>query len=106
MKAKILKLVLCLFVSNIGKAQFPYSETFKNSTAPGLVVSGAAKLTAAAAIDPAGQGYLRLTENANNSVGYVYGLDSFPSNYGLTINFEFFSWKTGATNTNQADGMT
>ena len=71
-----------------------------------MVVSGAAKLTAAAGIDPAGAGYLRLNENITNSVGYAYGQNAFPSNYGLTISFEFFSWKTGATSTNQADGMT
>src|SRR4051812_45019577 len=87
-------------------AQFPYNETFKNNTTPGLVVSGAAKLTSAQGIDAAGQGYLRLNENLTNSIGYVYGQDSFPSNYGLTVSFEFFSWKTGATSTNQADGMT
>lgn len=97
--------VLVLFTTCIAHAQFPYFESFKNATAPGLVVSGAAKLTAAAGIDAAGSGYLRLTENTTNSVGYVYAQDSFPSVYGLTASFEFFTWKTGATNSNQADGI-
>jgi hypothetical protein len=88
------------------KAQLPYHETFQHTTTSGLTVSGSAKLTAASGIDAAGQGYLRLTENTTNSVGYVFDQDSFPSRYGLTIDFEFFIWKTGATTTNQADGMT
>src|SRR3978361_733220 len=87
-------------------SQFPFNESFKNTTSPGIVVSGAAKLTALAGIDPVGQGYLRLNENLTNSIGYAYGQNAFPSNYGLTISFEFFDWKTGATSTNQADGMT
>lgn len=95
-----------IFVSLLSKAQFPYSETFKNTSATNLVISGSAKLTAAAGIDPAGDGYLRLTENANYNVGYVYGIDSFASNYGITASFEFFSHKPGANSTNQADGMT
>ncbi len=98
--------MMTLLLQKNAFAQFPYNETFTNSNTPGLVVSGAAKLTAAQGIDVAGQGYLRLNENATNSIGYVYGQDSFPSNYGLTVSFEFFSWKLGATSTNQADGMT
>lgn len=94
-----------LGVTGLVQAQFPYSESFKNTTSSGLVVSGAAKLTAAAGIDAPGQGYLRLTENVTNSVGYVYAQDSFPSKYGITASFEFFTWKPNANNSNQADGI-
>ena len=90
---------ICLY------AQFPYHETFRNTAAPGLVVSGAGKLTAAAGIDVPGAGYLRLTENTNNSVGYVYSQADFPSNYGITASFEFFTYKPGALSYNQADGI-
>jgi hypothetical protein len=98
--------ILTTMFATEAKAQFPYVETFKNSTAKNLVISGAAKLTAAASIDAAGAGYLRLNENATSNVGYAYSNDSFPSNYGLTTTFEFFAYKPGATGTNQADGMT
>src|SRR4051812_43498135 len=91
----ILLLIACISVSQNIVAQFPYQETFKNAIAPGLVISGSAKLTAAAAIDPIGDGYLRLNENVLNSVGYAFAEDSFPSNYGLTVSFEFFSYKAG-----------
>ncbi len=107
-KQLLSSLLLLAFIvaSTTVVAQFPYNETFKNTGTPGLVLGGAAKLTAAAGIDPAGQGFLRLNENTTYSIGYVYGQDSFPSNYGLTVSFDFCSWKTGATSTNQADGMT
>lgn len=107
LKNRILYPTIALTFLSVGllHAQFPYSETFKNSTAPGLVVSGAAKLTAASGIDAAGQGYLRLTEDAGNSVGYVYAQNAFPSGYGISATFEFFTWKTGATGSNQADGI-
>lgn len=96
---------LLLAVVFFAAAQFPYLGTFKNAASPGLVISGSARLTAAAGIDAPGNGYLRLTENINNSIGYAYAEDSFPSNYGLTVRFEFFDWKVGATATNQADGL-
>lgn len=97
---------LSLFVPVFLYAQFPYNESCKNTTAPGFVISGSARLTAAAGIDAAGAGYLRLTDNTLTNVGYAYAQDSFPANYGLTASFEFFSWKPGANSTNQADGMT
>src|SRR3982751_1839236 len=96
--------ITALLLIHTSIAQFPFTESFKNTNSPAMVISGAAKLTAQAGIDPAGQGYLRLNENITNSVGYAYGQNAFPSNYGLTISFEFFGWKTGATSTNQADG--
>lgn len=97
----------CLLITPLfTQAQFPYRESFKNTTVQQLVISGAAKLTAAAGIDNTGDGYLRLNDNAVNSVGYVHGINSFPSNYGLSASFEFFTYKEGATSTNQADGIT
>lgn len=105
-KSALVACLLMLCLARSARAQFPYSQSFKNMTSPGLVVSGAARLTAAGGSDINGDGYLRLTDNIINNVGYVYAQDSFPSNYGLTASFEFFSWKTGANTTNQADGMT
>lgn len=101
----VLATALLLSTTCLVQAQFPYNESFKNTTSPGLVVSGAAKLTAAAGIDAPGQGYLRLTENTTSSVGYVYAQDSFPSKYGLTASFEFFTWRSDGNLWNQADGI-
>ncbi|MEO6917403.1 MAG: hypothetical protein ABI151_18755, partial [Chitinophagaceae bacterium] len=98
-------LLVCLFSLQLVSAQFPYKESFKNASASGVVISGAAKLTAATGVDPIGQGYLRLTDNVQSSVGYIYAQDSFPSNYGLTSVFEFFTYKPGASGFNQADGI-
>lgn len=96
---------LNLCVLKRAQGQLPYVDSYKNATAKNLVISGSARLTASST-DPAGEGYLRLTDNSIFNVGYVYGTDTFPSNFGITASFEFFSHKPGASATNQADGMT
>lgn len=104
-RQQIFTLLICVFINFFAAAQFPYSESFKGSTVTGLVVGGSAKLTAASGIDAVGSGYLRLTDNINNQVGYVYAEDSFPSKLGLSITFSFFTYKAGATANNIADGF-
>jgi hypothetical protein len=81
-------------------AQFPYSETFRNTNAPGVVFGGdtAAFLTAGkVATDTDGNGYLRLTNATTYQKGYVHGNAQFPTTYGLKATFEYFSYGgTGA----------
>lgn len=84
-------------------AQLPYSETFKNSTASNVLISGKigdAFLTSGS-IDPVGSGYLRLTNNQNNQSGFIRSTYAFPSKNGLSISFEYFTF--GGTG---ADGIT
>lgn len=90
-------------------AQFPYVESFRNSTARGVVFGGtpSAFLTAGGnsstggtPIDPNGNGYLRLTNAANNQKGYVYNTTSFPSTEGLQVEFEYYIYGG-----NGADGI-
>jgi len=73
-------------------AQLPYSESFKNSTATGLLVSGVAgdAFLTSGSVDPVGEGYLRLTNNQNNQSGFVRSTRSFPSANGLSISFDYF----------------
>ncbi len=90
--------LLLLLLSTKVFAQFPYVESFKNSTARGVVFGGApsAFLTAAGssstggpAIDRNGDGYLRLTNATTNQKGYVYNTTTFPSTDGLKVEFEY-----------------
>ncbi len=94
-----LTVILFFFTSSF--AQFPYFESFKEATAPGIVFGGApsAFLTAAGSsslggtpIDPLGDGYLRLTNNTTNQKGYVYSDQNFPSSYGLAVQFEYYTY--------------
>lgn len=94
-----------LVLSSVLFAQLPYQQSFKNSAASGVLVSGTARLTAASGIDPEGDGYLRLTDNTTNQVGYAYAKTAFPSDYGLTTTFEFYTYRAGANGVNQADGI-
>ncbi|SKB82258.1 tandem-95 repeat protein [Daejeonella lutea] len=83
-------------------AQFPYTDSFKNSTATGTVVGGGAKLTAGT-IDPEGNGYLRLTENTAEQSGFARNTTVFPSDKGLLVTFEYYSY--GGQTTETADGI-
>ncbi len=104
MNKKYYLFLFCFSLSVLAKAQFPYYETFKHSNAPGMVIGGSARLTAAAGLDAEGEGYLRLTDAVNANVGYIYSQKTFPSYYGITASYEFFTYKDVPTN--QADGFT
>jgi len=102
-------LILLQTYSFSSKAQFPYVESFRAATAPGITFGGApsAFLTAAGSsyeggtpIDPQGNGYLRLTNAAKNQKGYVYSNSNFPSFNGLRAEFEYYIYGG-----NGADGI-
>ncbi|MGI4806367.1 MAG: beta strand repeat-containing protein, partial [Janthinobacterium lividum] len=94
--------VLMLFLSAFSQntfAQFPYTNSFTTSSATGVVVGGTAYLTAgdSRTTDTQGNGYLRLTSNANSQAGYAYVSNSFPSTKGISTSFEYFTYGgTGA----------
>ncbi|MES2457702.1 MAG: Ig-like domain-containing protein [Bacteroidota bacterium] len=97
------------FIASSGYAQFPYLESFRAATAPGITFGGApsAFLTAAGSsyeggtpIDPVGNGYLRLTNSVKNQKGYVYSNSDFPSYNGLRVDFEYYIYGG-----NGADGI-
>jgi hypothetical protein len=88
-KTKAAIIALLFLLATGATAQFPYDQSFRNGSITGLVFNGNAKLTAATGIDPVGNGFLRLTDALVNQVGYVYAVDSFPSVYGITAQFEF-----------------
>jgi gliding motility-associated-like protein len=96
-------------------AQFPYVESFKNSSARGIIFGGSpsAFLTAAGnaydsnssthtgtPIDQNGNGYLRLTTNQRNEKGYAISTSTFPSTNGLSVMFEYYIYGG-----NGADGI-
>lgn len=84
-------------------AQFLYSETFTGTTANGWYFAGddpgtpAPVLTAAQGIDPAGNGWLRLTSNANNQSAYAFLNSAIRTPSSFSISFEYAMWNgTGA----------
>ena len=82
-------------------AQFKLQEGFTGTTAPGWTLTGNALLTAPS-IDPAGQGWLRLTDTGNNEIGLALDTSqTFPGNVPVTVRFSYVSW--GGTG---ADGIT
>ena len=94
----------CLLVAGYSvpaRAQFKLQETFENTTAPGWTLSYSALLTAPS-IDPAGSGWLRLTDAVDSEKGQALNdAFSFPSNEPVAVQFDYVSW--GGTG---ADGMT
>lgn len=74
---------------------FPYCETFQtNQTQANTIFGGNAQLT---------EGVLRLTNNLNDQIGYLYIDIPFPSAYGIKVEFEYFSY--GGTGQSLADGL-
>jgi hypothetical protein len=112
-------ILFCLIVLSTGSAyaQFPYTESFKRSTAPGITFGGSpvsafltADAIAAAAhgmsvADPDGSGYLRLTDMSTNQTGYVINSTRFPSRNGIHVEFEYYTYG-GANIPFNADGIT
>lgn len=78
-------------------AQFKQQQTFMNTTAPGWTLLGTAFLTAPS-IDPAGQGWLRLTDTGNGEEGQALDTtQTIAPNVPVTLRFRYVSWGgTGA----------
>lgn len=97
--------LLCLIVlaGENSYAQFPYTDSFRNSTANGTVLGGGAILTAGSSVgDSEGNGYLRLTDNGGDRSGFARNKTVFTSDKGLSVTFEYYSY--GGT-TQTADGI-
>ncbi len=71
-------------------AQFPYIESFRNASAPGMSYCGSAFLTAGIH-DPVGYGYLRVTDSSHDQAGSANSTVFFNSNQGLIAEFEYFA---------------
>src|SRR6218665_4034734 len=74
------------------RAQFPITETFQGTTAPGWTLGGTATLTAASGADTPGNGWLRLTGINNNEAGSAVFNTPIPTDRGLSIEFEYAMW--------------
>ncbi|QJB33962.1 DUF11 domain-containing protein [Chitinophaga oryzae] len=94
----------CLLFSLAARAQFTITETFKGSSAGNVTLGGAAKLTSGAN-DPAGQGWLRLTEDVGNQVGYAFVNAGFPSTLGVLMDFEYVAWRRTNPSLGGGDGF-
>ena len=96
-----------LFIAQKSYAQFPYKESFRNTSAANILFGGSptAYLTAVGngvdQPDPPGDGYLRLTSAGFNQKGYAIGTTNFPSINGLSVMFEYNIYGGGG-----ADGIT
>ena len=73
------------------------NEPMTGATAPSWVMGGSANLTASSAIDPVGDGWLRLTSPSNNQAGYGFLNSQFDISTGVVIQFDYATWGgTGA----------
>ncbi len=89
-------LILVLPTRVAAQIGFPYCESFQTAgTQANTKFGGNAQLI---------PGVLRLTSNQLNQRGHVYLDVSFPSNYGLKAEFEYFSY--GGAGPLFADGLT
>lgn len=88
-------MLFCITAENIyaQTSPFPYFNSFKTSD-PGDITFGGAPTAflTSGTIDPAGDGYLRLTNNTVNQKGFIHNNTSFSSQNGLKIQFEYFTY--------------
>jgi len=99
-----LAIIIVLLIGGISYAaplSSAISEDFKNSTAPGWTLYGHAVLTGNGVIDPAGDGWLRLTSNSNYQAGSALYNTAFSSTEGVNIEFDYATYGG-----NGADGFT
>lgn len=101
---KNLSLLLALGCG-ILSAQFTVTNSFRNNDASGLKLGDMATLTAATGVDPNGEGWLRLTNAVTFQKGYMYILQSFPTNLGILADFEYKAWRSSNDGYNGADGF-
>jgi hypothetical protein len=107
LSTEILIFIVSLFLPLLSFSQFPYAESFQNSTAPAMNFSGnpVAALVTSGVTDPVGNGYLRLTNNSLNQAGTAFSSAVFPSNNGLTAEFEYYMYGGTTLNGRTGDGF-
>ena len=89
----LLLLCLCLAGQLNVFAQFTVSEDFRGNGTPEILIGDQAYLTSGNA-DPVNAGWLRLTEDRNNQKGYAFINKSFPSSFGVLVDFEYKMWRS------------
>lgn len=102
---KYIVIVNILFLSILSaNAQFTITESFRGGANPNIITGGNAILTSGNA-DPVNDGWLRLTPASGNRIGYAYVNSSFPSTLGITMEFEYKTWRNTYDSYNGADGF-
>lgn len=96
--------MLFLLIGIHANAQFTITENFKGSSAAGITIGGDAILTSGG-VDPANNGWLRLTPAALTKAGYAYINQSFPSTLGVLADFEYKTWRSDNPAFGGADGI-
>lgn len=88
------------------QAQFTISESFKGNSTGGITTGGNAVLTSGT-IDPINQGWLRLTPDQTDKIGWGTVNQSFPSTLGVYLDFEYTAWRTneGTQSSGGGDGF-
>ncbi|ARN56943.1 lectin-like domain-containing protein [Sedimentisphaera salicampi] len=97
----------CIFSAAAAVNAAYVQEDFRGTTAPGWVIesnsAGSPGLTAETGEDPDGDGWLRLTNDQDESQGaFAYYDTAIPTNQGLVFTFDFVTWGSGGT---LADGL-
>lgn len=104
-KNKLLLLTGILLGCSLINAQFTITNNFRTNDSSGLKLGDNATLTAASGVDPNGEGWLRLTNAATYQKGYMYILQSFPTDLGVLADFEYKAWRSSNDGYNGADGF-
>ncbi len=106
---RVLVVLSCLFLLPVrGLTQgFTILESLRDSKSESFTFDGnpvKAYLTSGVE-DPAGDGWLRLTNDKTWQTGYAILNQSFPSNLGVLVDLEFMTWRSVYSSFGGADGF-
>ena len=113
-KRAIFTVIVFLFFAIQIKAQFTITENFRGSSVGSNIILGGkgtsngspfTSYLTSGNVDPVNQGWLRLTNATTNLAGYAYINKAFPGTLGVTVEFEYKSWRNVNDSFNGADGF-
>ncbi|WP_293915373.1 hypothetical protein, partial [Deinococcus sp.] len=88
-------LTLSLTLGSLASAAaFPINETFKTNSSANFTLGGTPNpaILTAGGVDPATDGWLRLTNNTGNQTGYAFYNPTFSSAQGVVVEFDYATW--------------
>ncbi len=109
LRSYCLSIFLLLTVFHSGSfAQFTINQNFKGNTVGSDIVLGGNPNTAfltSGILDPVNDGWLRITGAQTSQKGFAYVNTPFPSTLGVSVDFEYKSWRHYNDGYNGADGF-
>ena len=91
----LITMAIWLMCTGVSYGYIIINAPMTGSSSTGWVLGGNPNpsiLTGDGTIDPAGSGWLRLTDSEGNQTGYAYNTTTFDLSQGLLVQFDYATW--------------